>query len=350
MKGWVWWSLILSLCACGRSRTPAPAHPPAPTTAPTPQPKEAHLQPEKRKNSTAKKTAATSGHTSPGSSPAGAASGCGAFGPAERLGKISKRIREASGLVLSQRDPTVLWTHNDGGDGRLYGLTLPKGKVVAKVSLTGPQALAIDWEELSDGPCGDKLGVPSKGTRCLVIGDIGDNHDSRMAISFHRLPEPNPRGGRQRVSRYETMRARFPKKPHDSEAFVMDGAGVIWLWTKGDKHTRLYRSPFVPGAGKLEFIKKIKSARAMGMTSGRGARLTAAAWDDHSKRLLLRSYDAVWELCLGKAGLQAMPKATWKRVTVAREKQGEAIALGGGGFFHLSEGKRPHIYRVPRRK
>jgi len=42
--------------------------------------------------------------------------------------------------------------------------------VVAEVSLVRPRPAALDWEELSDGPCGAKLG----GGRCLVIGDTGE--------------------------------------------------------------------------------------------------------------------------------------------------------------------------------
>ena len=183
-----------------------------------------------------------------------------------------------------------------------------------------------------------------------MVGDTGDNSRDREAIAFHRLAEPHPRGGKQVIKQYETLIARYPKgKRYDSEAFVMDDAGVIWLWTKADKHTRLFRVPFVAGEGKLELVAKVDTATAMHAPAGRGARLTAAAWDGDAGRLLLRSYDGAWELCVGRAGLAAMPRARWHRIAIVDERQGEAIAIGGGGLYHVSEGKRPRVYRLLRR-
>lgn len=300
--------------------------------------------------------------TTAAKAPAAASVTCGSFGPSERLGKLSKRIKEASGLVLSARDPSVLWVHNDGAEGILYGVSVAKGKVTAEVTLSKLQPSATDWEALTAGPCGAKLGAPSasantnpgrgktSGQRCLIIGDIGDNEGARASVAFHRLAEPDPRGGAQQIGAHETLIARYPKGKHyNSEAFVMDAAGTIWLWTKGDKHTRLFKVPFHPGTATFTEVAKIKAAKAMGIKAGRDARITAASWDPSTHRLLLRSYGAAWELCLGEAGLEAMPSARWQRVDVADEKQGETIAVSPDGFYHVSEGKRPRMYHVRRK-
>ena len=286
---------------------------------------------------------------------------CGAFGRPAPLGALPKSIREASGLVVSQRDPTVIWVHNDGHQGRIFGVSAAHGTLVAEVKLKKLRPKARDWEELSDGPCGTaRVGAATAGNatagnataerRCLVVGDTGDNGRDREAIVFHRLAEPDPRGGKQVIKQYETLIARYPNgKRYDSEAFVMDDAGIIWLWTKADKHTHLFRVPFVAGQARLEHVAKVATAAAMHVPAGRGTRLTAAAWDANTGRLLLRSYDAGWELCVGRAGLAAMPRATWHRIALVDELQGEAIAVGGGGLYHVSEGKRARVYRLLRR-
>ncbi|MCO4761161.1 MAG: hypothetical protein KC502_06630 [Myxococcales bacterium] len=271
--------------------------------------------------------------------------GCGKYARAERLGKLPKRVREASGLVVSRRDPSVLWTHNDGTQGRLFGVEVPSGKLRAVVRFPTLRPRALDWEELSAAPCA--AGAPS--SRCLMVGDTGDNDDTRLTIAFHRFAEPNPRGGKQRVTQVETMIAHYPKRAsHNSEAFVVDGKGVVWLWTKAKGHTALYRAPFRRGQAVLHHVARIDTKPIMVGSEGARRRLTAATWDDRAGRLLLRSYGAAWELCLGQQGLGAMPQAKWHRVTVAHERKGEAVAYGAGGFYHVAEGKRRHLYRLVR--
>ena len=76
-------------------------------------------------------------------------------------------IDEASGLTFQASGAGR--THNDSGDAaHLYALDL-EGKPLGMIELE--DTLAIDFEDLSAGPCGDE--------RCLYVGDIGDNAATR---------------------------------------------------------------------------------------------------------------------------------------------------------------------------
>src|SRR5213075_2053873 len=70
--------------------------------------------------------------------------------PAGRLleqGEVqSSDVDELSGLVVSRADPTILWGHNDSGDGpNLYRIGL-HGEDLGKVTIAGAQA--GDWEDI----------------------------------------------------------------------------------------------------------------------------------------------------------------------------------------------------------
>ena len=75
--------------------------------------------------------------------------------------------------------------------------------------------LAIDFEDLSAGPCGDE--------RCLYVGDIGDNAARRDAITVYRLIDPNhPGPGQTLTQRPERLILSYPDGPTDAEGLAVD--------------------------------------------------------------------------------------------------------------------------------
>ena len=110
-----------------------------------------------------------------------------------------RQLTEAWGLVASTKNPGVLWTHNDAGDGPRIFAIRADGTKVAEIALGGA-AKAKDWEDLAIGP--DPAGNDS-----LYIGDIGDNDENRPSIFVYKIAEP---------SRAEPSRASRARRPPPS--------------------------------------------------------------------------------------------------------------------------------------
>ena len=69
----------------------------------------------------------------------------------EELAVLPDALRESSGLAVSRRQPGVLWSHNDSGDGpNLYAIDL-SGRLLATIPVAN--AAARDWEDIASGPC-----------------------------------------------------------------------------------------------------------------------------------------------------------------------------------------------------
>jgi hypothetical protein len=148
------------------------------------------------------------------------------------IGRIANpRITESSGVVVSHKDPNLLWTHNDGGGKRqvLYGITRT-GTSLADYHVTG--ALLEDWEDIASDEKGH-----------LFLADIGDNDQSRPTIAVHQVDEPDlstNRSGIVRVTRSWTL--RYPKGRFNAEALVVWGeSGYLITKVFDDARAELYR-------------------------------------------------------------------------------------------------------------
>ena len=111
----------------------------------------------------------------------------GACAPASPAVSADPSANELSGLVRSRSQPGLLWSHDDSGAGPvLFGLRAD-GRVAARPTVTGAQA--VDWEDIAAGPAPD-------GRPLLYVGDIGDNA-SRRAVD-RRLSRAPSRGSAPR--------------------------------------------------------------------------------------------------------------------------------------------------------
>lgn len=144
------------------------------------------------------------------------------------LMELPAQIRESSGLVASRVNPGVFWTHNDsGGDPVLYALW-PEDEVVRELRLTG--ASARDWEDMDEGPCPD-----DEGSRCLYVGDIGDNFGRRTSVEvlFVREPSIDPDPDGPLTASWQVAHLRYPEGPRDAEALIVSDSGRLRIVTKG---------------------------------------------------------------------------------------------------------------------
>lgn len=268
---------------------------------------------------------------------------CPSYGPPQAVGTVPPSITEASGLVVSQAHPGVLWVHNDSGDkANIYALEAG-GERLATVTLEG--TYAYDWEDMAQGPCEDS----EDSENCLYVGDIGDNSRVRTYLKIHRLVEPDVALGDQTLTLddYDTMTVIYPDEPHDCEGLIVDDHGHVYLLTKewNDTSFRLYGTPFLPGVTlvPLQFM----SAHDISDLGGTVPLVTAATFSRTLNRLLVRTYGGAFEYQLPPGGsLSDLPWAAVRLVPVANEGQGEAIAYDSEGYWHVSEGKEPPIWRI----
>src|SRR5213596_956580 len=90
----------------------------------------------------------------------------------------SPRLIESSGVAVSRAYPDVLWTHNDSGDRPYVYATDLRG--TDRGALLVPGAQAIDWEDISLGPC--PLAFVPRARSCIYLADSGDNMEFRPFV------------------------------------------------------------------------------------------------------------------------------------------------------------------------
>ncbi|MCA9262897.1 MAG: hypothetical protein KDA60_03570, partial [Planctomycetales bacterium] len=174
-------------------------------------------------------------------------------------------LGEASGLVASQHNPSVLWAHNDSGDtNRVVALNL-QGNSLGSFVLAG--ATHTDYEDIAIGP------GPNAGTSYLYVADIGDNSEVRSNVTLYRVAEPvvDANGGDQSttLAGVETITLSYPDGAHNAETLLVDPLdGEIYIVTKHfTNNNRVYRTA-IPGGGNtaatLEFAGEMDWSYALG--------------------------------------------------------------------------------------
>ena len=140
-------------------------------------------------------------------------------------------LAETSGVAVSIRDPSLVWTHNDQGYGPVLYALDREGRRQGRVVLNTSNE---DWEDIARARC--DLGA------CLYIADTGDNQERRELISFYRMAEPE--GSGEQNLEAERFRMRLPDGPRDIEAMYVLPTEQIFFVTKGRNHPiTVYRYP-----------------------------------------------------------------------------------------------------------
>jgi hypothetical protein len=132
-------------------------------------------------------------------------------------------VSESSGVAASRRQPGILWTLNDSGDGPWIYATDTLGRDHGAFEVT--EASNRDWEAIASGPCGPR--------DCLYIADTGNNERDRRSATIYRVPEPTLPGDRRSTAPAEALEFRYPGGRWDVEAIFVDPAGTAYLITKG---------------------------------------------------------------------------------------------------------------------
>ena len=164
----------------------------------------------------------------------------------------SPRLHESSGVAVSRMYPDVLWSHNDSGDGPYLYATDLRGTNRGRLLVAG--AAAIDWEDMTLGPCPIAFVLQTRPTRryatsCVYLADVGDNLEVRPFVTVYAIPEPEPPGspgdtlGTTRAA--SVLQVRYPDGAHDVEGvYVSPRDTALYFVSKGYKSgtaIRVYR-------------------------------------------------------------------------------------------------------------
>jgi hypothetical protein len=276
------------------------------------------------------------------------AAAAGGYGPPVVLGQVDDpAIPESSGLVASRRNPGLLWTHNDSGDGPFVYCLDRRAAGCGVWRLTGAEA--VDWEDIAAGP------GPRPGEPYLYVGDIGDNGADRSSITVYRVVEPavSAGGGRTRsaasaTAPAEALRLRYPDGAHDAEALLVHPTtGDVYVVTKGLLRATVFKAsaPLSPAA--------VTTMTAVASLSLGVDVVTGGDISPDGRRVALSAYGSGLELELPAAATSF--DAVWSqqpsRVNLGLRRQGEAVAyrLDGRALLTTSEGSSFPLQEAERR-
>lgn len=260
------------------------------------------------------------------------------------LGEVdNSQLDEASGIVVSRRNPHLLWSHNDSGDeNRIFALR-DDGQIVGIFHLPG--CLARDWEDIAIGP------GPTPGVPYLYIGDIGDNLQMWPDVSVCRVAEPDVDLHASTVVREDlpdvsVFRFRYPDQPKDAEALLVDPlTGDLFIVSKREQRSAVYRAKAPLRADQMQTLEKVAELSFNYVTGGD---ISA-----DGRHIVLKTLRKVlhWTRHPQQAVAQALAMQP-QRLPYIREPQGEAIGWSSQplGYYTISETAfllRPHLYFYP---
>jgi len=248
----------------------------------------------------------------------------------------SPRLHESSGVAVSRTYPDVLWSHNDSGDGPYLYATDLQGADRGRLLVAG--AGAIDWEDMSLGPCPIQFLLQTRPSRqyatsCVYLADTGDNLEIRPFVTVYAVPEPEPPAnagdtlGTTRAA--AVLHLRYPDGAHDVEGiYVSPRDTAVYLVSKGYQRgtaIRLYRvardawSPQdttnqVPEATFVQDLA-IRPNREAGRV------ITGAAVRPDGRVVALRTYDEIYLFYPGVGG----------RLSPARDRSCGIAGIDTGG-------------------
>jgi len=120
------------------------------------------------------------------------------------------KIREASGLARSQREPGVLWIINDSGSRELLHAVDLTGARLGETELK--KSRNKDWEDLAS--------FTLDGEPYLMVADIGDNDLRHKTRTLYFLKEP--KAGKNKTTVDWEVRFKYPNGLRDAEAAAVD--------------------------------------------------------------------------------------------------------------------------------
>ena len=261
----------------------------------------------------------------------------------------SPRLIESSGVAVSRAYPDVLWSHNDSGDGPYLYATDLHGTDRGRLLVAG--AGAIDWEDMSIGPCPVQITLQARPRQyamtCLYLADTGDNLELRPFVTLYAVPEPEPpenAGDTLGTTRAAVvLHLRYPDGPHDVEGvYVSPRDTAVYLVSKGYKKEaaiRLYRLDREAWADTLAVATLVQTLDIRPNREA-GRVITGGAVRPDGRVVALRTYGEIYLFYPGVGGRLA-PARERPCGIAGMDTGGESIAfLTDSTFLLTSEASR----------
>ena len=267
----------------------------------------------------------------------------------------SPRLVESSGVAVSRAYPDVLWTHNDSGDGAYLYATDLRG--TDRGALLVPGAQAIDWEDLSLGPCPVAFPLQPRSPKsiastCIYLADTGDNLEFRPFVTIYAVPEPAPperasdTSGTTRAP--AVLRLRYPDGPHDVEAvYVSPRDTAVYLVSKGATRgsairvyrvdRRAWRTPDTTS----DIVATLVQTLDIRPSSAAGRVVTAGAIRPDGRLVAIRTYTEIYLFYSGVGG-RLLPALDRPCNIAGLEIGGEAIDFLDDSTFVLTSEAGSH--------
>ena len=229
-------------------------------------------------------------------------------------------LTEASAAAASRTQRGVIWTLNDSGNAPWVFAVDTAGRTLGVFWVTG--ARNFDWETLTVSPC--------PAGSCLVIGDTGDNPETRPSVVLYRIPEPvvhpSTVGELVPTPAPDSLTIRYPDGPHDNEAIYADSVGNVYFITKGrTKGFLLFRLPATAwAAGPSAVLERVDSLPITPDISI-GNWVSDAALSPDGRRVAVRTYSAVFFFTVGVDGRLTPDRGNECFFGHTLEPQGEGV-------------------------
>lgn len=235
---------------------------------------------------------------------------------------IAGFMDEASGMTASKSFPGSLWVQQDGGNPSELILISEKGILQKRISLRA--AVNRDWEDMASGA------GPVADSNYIYIAETGDNNAVYSSYSIYRFIEPGL--STDTIVQVDRINFQYPDGAHDAEAIFISKQKDIYIITKRDANSKIYKLPFP------QVTSSIITATFVGELSFTG--VTGAAFSGNGSELLVKTYAGVY---YWKLNANELPETALKRKPLQlgyeTEPQGEAICFhyDNLGFYTLSE-------------
>jgi hypothetical protein len=260
-------------------------------------------------------------------------------------------VKESSGLSASECQD-VLWTHNDSGNEALIYAMGTDGGHRGTWRVGGAQN--VDWESVAT--------YKDPGGKCsLLLGDIGDNDETRTEVEIYRIPEPtvstdtatststNPLA----TEPAQSMRLRYPDGSNDAETLLVHPwSGDIYVVTKKKSGPAgVFRMQPAFGTGTVVMSTKITDISVPSSPEGH---LTGGSMSPDGRRVMLCDLEGGYELVLPEGATD--PDDIWQQAPLAVDlgdrKQGEGVSYGrdGRSLYASSEKKNSPLFRIERQQ
>ena len=250
-------------------------------------------------------------------------------------------LDEVSGMVVSSRDPGVVFVHEDSGSAAGFTAVDLRGRTLTAFRLPGVDAR--DWEDVAQGP--DERGRPS-----LFFADIGDNSGIRTSVVVRRVPEPrvdpDRRGLRRALPTPTSIRLSFPDgRGRDAETLLVHPrTGRLWVVTKpllGQSEVYAAPARLVLGDKGRNVLRRVGAVDARLVTGG-DIRPDGGA-------VALRNYTDLYEWPVRGDDVGEALTGPPVRSRLPEQPQGEAVTYerDGDSLLTTSEGQRAAVWRVP---